>query len=80
VLALGDVIIFGGAELYRQFMDVADRLYITEIDMEAEGDTFFPEWDRDAFTLVWKREGTVDERNPVPHTFYLYERKNRSGA
>lgn len=75
VLALGDVIIFGGAEIYRQFLDVADRLYITEIDLEAEGDTFFPEWDRDAFTLVDKREGIVDEKNRHPHTFYVYDRK-----
>ncbi|MGV3139088.1 dihydrofolate reductase [Brevibacillus agri] len=75
VLALGDVIIFGGAEIYRQFLDVVDRLYITEIDLETEGDTFFPAWDRDAFVLVDKREGVVDEKNAHPHTFYVYERK-----
>lgn len=75
VLALGDVIIFGGAEIYRQFLDVVDRLYITEIDLETEGDTFFPAWDRDAFVLLDKREGVVDEKNVHPHTFYVYERK-----
>lgn len=75
VLALGDVIIFGGADIYRQFLDVVDRLYITEIDLEVEGDTFFPEWDREAFTVVDKREGIVDEKNKYPHTFYVYERK-----
>jgi len=42
--------------------------------METQGDTFFPEWDREAFELVWRREGVVDEKNPVPHTFLLYER------
>ncbi|MDC0762069.1 dihydrofolate reductase [Brevibacillus sp. HB1.1] len=76
VLALGDVIIFGGSEIYRQFLDVVDRLYITEIDLETEGDTFFPAWDRDAYTLVDKREGIVDEKNVHPHAFYVYERKN----
>ncbi|ATF14935.1 dihydrofolate reductase [Brevibacillus brevis X23] len=76
VLALGDVIIFGGSEIYRQFLDVVDRLYITEIDLETEGDTFFPAWDRDAYTLVGKREGIVDEKNVHPHAFYVYERKN----
>ena len=74
VLDLGEVIIFGGAEIYRQFLDVADRLYITEIDLEAEGDTFFPQWDREAFALVDKREGTVDEKNRYPHVFCVYER------
>ncbi|MFS0554837.1 dihydrofolate reductase [Brevibacillus sp. 179-C9.3 HS] len=76
VLAMGDVIIFGGAEIYRQFLDVVDRLYITEIDLETDGDTFFPAWDRDAYTLVDKREGIVDEKNVHPHTFCVYERKN----
>ncbi|MGK5507133.1 dihydrofolate reductase [Brevibacillus formosus] len=76
VLAMGDVIIFGGSEIYRQFLDVVDRLYITEIDLETEGDTFFPAWDRDAYTLVDKREGIVDEKNVYPHAFYVYERKN----
>ncbi|GEC91471.1 dihydrofolate reductase [Brevibacillus brevis] len=76
VLAMGDVIIFGGSEIYRQFLDVVDRLYITEIDLETEGDTFFPAWDRDAYTLVDKREGIVDENNVHPHAFYVYERKN----
>lgn len=76
VLAMGDVIIFGGAEIYRQFLDVVDRLYITEIDLETEGDTFFPAWDRDAYTLVDKREGIMDEKNVHPHAFYVYERKN----
>ena len=75
VMALGDVIIFGGAEIYRQFLDVVDRLYITEIDLETEGDTFFPEWDREAYTMVDKREGIVDEKNQVAHTFYTFDRK-----
>jgi len=76
VLTLGDVIIFGGAEIYRQFLDVADRLYITEIDLDVQGDTFFPPWDRDAYAMMEKTEGIVDEKNRYPHTFYVFERKN----
>ncbi len=75
VLALGDVFILGGANVYAQFLDEADRLYITDIDLDVEGDTFFPDWNREAFTLVSKEEGTLDEKNTIPHTFYVYERK-----
>lgn len=75
VLALGDVFILGGANVYAQFLDEADRLYITEIDLDVEGDTFFPDWNREAFTLVSKEEGTLDEKNTIPHTFYVYERE-----
>ena len=74
VLALGnrdDVFIIGGESIYRQFLEVAERLYITEIDVEVDGDTFFPEWDRQSFTLVSAQAGILDERNTLPHTFFI---------
>jgi len=78
VLALGnrdDVFIIGGESIYRQFVEVADRLYITEIDVEVDGDTFFPEWDRESFMLVSVQAGILDERNTLHYTFFVYERK-----
>ena len=78
VLVMGrhdDVFIIGGEGVYRQFLEVADRLYITEIDVEVDGDTFFPEWDREAFTLVSAQPGILDERNTLPHKFFVYNRK-----
>ena len=75
VLALGDVFIIGGENMYRQFLAAAERLYITEIDLETEGDAFFPEWDHQFFKLVSAQEGILDEKNTLPHTFYVYERK-----
>jgi len=77
VFALGDVFIIGGATVYQQFIESADRLYITEIALDIKGDTFFPAWDRQAFTLVSTHEGSVDDKNIFPHTFFLYQRKIR---
>lgn len=74
VLALGDIFIIGGENIYRQFIDVTERLYITEIALEIEGDTFFPAWDQHAFTLISTQEGTLDENNRIPHTFSIYQR------
>ena len=74
VLALGDVWIVGGEPIYRLFLDVATHLYLTEIDLEVAGDTFFPEWDRAAFRLLSRREGVVDAQNRYPHTYLVYER------
>lgn len=37
--------VIGGAELYRQALPLADRLSLTEIDLEVAGDAFFPAWD-----------------------------------
>lgn len=42
--------VIGGASIYRQFMPIADKLYITQVDKPFEGDTFFPEID----PKVWK--------------------------
>jgi len=71
----GEVFIVGGENVYKAFLDVADYLYITEIALETDGDTFFPEWDRQSFTLVSAKEGILDEKNILPHTFYVYKRK-----
>lgn len=75
VLALGDVFIIGGASLYRQFLEFAECLYITEVAFDAEGDAFFPAWNSADFTLISSQEGALDEKNTIPHTFLLYERQ-----
>lgn len=75
VLALHeDLWIIGGEQIYRLFLDVAQQLYLTEIDLEVEGDTFFPAWDHAAFRVLSRREGVIDERNRYPHTYIVYER------
>ena len=42
-----EIFIIGGAQIYAQAMPMADRLYLTEIDSDYEGDTRFPEWKRE---------------------------------
>jgi dihydrofolate reductase len=55
-----EIFVIGGAELYREALSRADRLYLTEIDAEFNGDAFFPDFDRS----VWRetlREKHVSE-------------------
>jgi dihydrofolate reductase len=75
ILRLGDIFIIGGASLYSQFLEVAERLYITEVALDVEGDAFFPAWNSADFTLISSRAGVLDEKSTIPHTFLLYERK-----
>lgn len=75
VLALGNVFVIGGESVYKQFLGIADRLYITEIALEVDGDAFFPAWDQQSFTMVSAQEGVLDGKNSIPHTFYIYERE-----
>ena len=41
--------ISGGRRLYREALDIVDIMYITEIDADVEGDTYFPEFDAEKF-------------------------------
>ena len=45
-----EVFVIGGAELYKDSLKIADKLYITEVDLTVEGDAFFPKFDKD----LWK--------------------------
>jgi Dihydrofolate reductase len=44
------IFVIGGATVYEQFLDRADKLLLTELDMVYEGDTKFPDWDRTMWT------------------------------
>ena len=46
----GKVFVIGGAQIYAEALPLADKLVLTEIDADLDGDTFFPAWDRAMFT------------------------------
>jgi dihydrofolate reductase len=70
-----DVFIIGGGSVYRQFMPVADRLYITHVHKKAPADIFFPEIDPKIWKIVKKEEFTGAEGNEIPYTYVIYGRK-----
>lgn len=68
--------IIGGASIYRQFLPLAHKLYITWVHESFEADTFFPEVDENVWKLVTEeKHPDPDEKNPYPYTFAIYERK-----
>jgi dihydrofolate reductase len=66
--------VIGGAEIFKQLLPKVDRLYITEIHEEFDGDTFFPEFDMKDWKLVSKEAGPKDEKNPYDYEFKVYSR------
>ena len=66
------VFVIGGGEIYAAALPHADRLLLTEIDADVEGDTFFPEWDRNVFREI-SRESAVSEHG-TRFAFVVYER------
>ena len=55
------VFVIGGAEIYAGALPVADELLFTEIDLDVEGDAFFPQWDRDGFVEDVRKEHVSDD-------------------
>ncbi len=71
-----ELFVIGGATLYAQTIDHADRLYITHIAHTfADADAFFPAIDPTVWRETEREEWQADERNPYPYTFITYERR-----
>ncbi|SDB90833.1 dihydrofolate reductase [Pelagirhabdus alkalitolerans] len=69
-----EVFIIGGGEIYERFLPFADRLYITYIDEEFEGDTYFPEYDLSKYEITLKEKGLKNDENPHDYYFIQYDR------
>ncbi|GAB4380330.1 MAG: type 3 dihydrofolate reductase [Salibacteraceae bacterium] len=69
-----ELFIIGGGEIYRQCIDLADRLYITHVDAEIEGDTYFPEFDESDWQKELLLSQPVDDVHKFPFKTYLYSR------
>lgn len=67
--------IIGGGMVYKQFMPIADKLYITHIHHTwTDADTFFPEIDSKVWKLTKEEYHSADELNPFDYTFAEYTR------
>lgn len=73
-----EVFIAGGAELFRETLPLADRLHLTLIEKEFEGDTFFPDFDPADWRLVEEERHEPDETDtevPYGYTFQIHDRR-----
>lgn len=66
-----DLMIIGGTNLFKSFLPFVDELIITEIKQEFEGDTYFPEWNKNEFIEV---ERINEEDNGLKFDFVTYKR------
>ena len=69
-----EIFVIGGAEMYLQALSLAQRIYMTELDVEIEGDTYFPtlgpEWHE-----VSREAHEPNELSPYPYAFVIYEKR-----
>jgi dihydrofolate reductase len=69
-----EVMIAGGASVYKQFLPIAERMYLTFIDHDFEGDVYFPEYDQKDWKEVERTEVKKDANNPYNLNFVIFER------
>ena len=69
-----EVMIIGGASFYEQMLPRADRLYLTFVHADVEGDAWFPEFDRSQWREVYREDHEADEKNPYAYSFVILER------
>jgi dihydrofolate reductase len=70
-----EVMVMGGASFYKQMLPSVDRLYITQIEGEFEGDAHFPQFSRDDFVETFRESHTPDEKNKHIYRFTILDRK-----
>ncbi len=71
-----EVMVIGGANIYQQFLEKCDRLYLSRVLGEFEGDAWFPEIDFNVWRLIEKEDHKADEKNECDYSFQIYERVN----
>lgn len=70
-----EIFIIGGATLYEASLPLADRLYLTQINRDFAGDTFFPEFDINDWIETGKEDITDDAQAGFPYSFINLQRK-----
>jgi len=67
-----EIFIIGGGSIYRQFLPMADQLFITHVHRKGPADIYFPEIDMKIWEVTEKEEFTSEE---IPYTYTVYQRR-----
>lgn len=70
-----EIMLIGGGELFKQYLPQADKLYLTQIQAEIEGDTFFPTLNWAEWHIEFEEYRKKDENNPYDCRFLILARK-----
>lgn len=73
-IGIEQLFIIGGGQIYNETLDLCDCLEITEVDVEPDGDTFFPEFDYQIWKEVERESFPADDKNEYPFDFVTYKK------
>lgn len=69
-----EAFIIGGGEIFKEAMPVADKIYLTRVDVNLEGDAFFPVMNPKEWLMVSEQSFPTDEKHAYAYHFQLWER------
>lgn len=69
-----EIMIIGGASFYQQMIPRADRMYLTLVEMEPEGDAWFPPFEESDWRVTQRNDYPPDEKNTYPYSLRIYDR------
>lgn len=70
-----EIFIIGGAQIYALAMDRVQRMYLTEVKTDIQGDVLFPDYDRSLWQEISREQHTADENNEYDFDFVVLEKK-----
>ena len=69
-----EVMVMGGASLYKQLLPQADRLYLTRVHASLDGDTWFPNWQLSEWREISREDHLADDKNDHDYSFIVLDR------
>ena len=69
-----EIFVIGGGDIYKQSMELADKIYITRVHATLDGDTFFPAIDETIWQLITNQDFGADEKHAFAYSFQTWER------
>ena len=70
-----EIFVIGGAEIFNSAFIKADRIYLTRVHHNFDGDAFFPDVSASNWNLIQNRFCAADEKNAYAHTFQVWEKR-----
>ena len=72
-----EIFIIGGGEIFKQSIDIVNRIYMTRVHTILEGDTFYPSIDTNKWTLISEDPHPADDKHTFAYTFQLWESRKK---
>ena len=70
-----EVMIIGGGQIYTEALPIVDRMYVTLVHAEVDGDAFFPEVSWEAWEEIGREDFAAADNNPYDYSFVVYQRR-----